>query len=236
MRNLFIALALGLPQFSYAQNVELKLGGGLSVNSSPTSNMAYSAEKIAYTNYAAELGFLYNFAEDWQAGLQGTVLQLSRISDKTYSGPVGTPIGGSNKRYIYSNEDATVYALINRKMNIGNGYLYGGLAAGYGVARNDSKNLSGDVAYRAPDGGRGYAVGAQIGYVVGVTSRLGLYAEGAFRYLDLKYDAEAPNVHPHTNLHYKIMAMPVTIGLRYRFINTRIQNDIPAIRGLGRSR
>jgi hypothetical protein len=236
MKKLIAAIILSFPLSLYAQNVEIMLGGGASLNSSPTTNMAYSGEKICFTNYAAQLGFLYNFAEDWQAGLQGTVLQLSRISDKVYAGPDGTPIGGSGKHYVYSNEDATVYAIINRKMNIGNGYFYGGLAAGYGIARNNSKSLPDNVAYEAPDGGKGYAAGAQIGYVIGINSRLGIYAEGAFRYMDLKYDAEAPNVHPHTDLHYQIMAFPLTVGLRYRFINSRTQNDIPAFRGRGRSR
>jgi len=235
MKRLFIPLFILLPALTHAQNVELKLGGGASVNSDPTSNMAYKGEKISF-NYAAELAFLYNFAEDWQVGLQGTVLQLSRISDKIYNGPNGTSIGGSNKQYIYASPDATIYLVGNRKMNIGNGYCYAGLAAGYGIARNDSKTLSDNVAYKAPDGGNGFAVGAQLGYVLGLSSRFGAYIEGAFRYMDLKYDAEAPEVHPHTNLHYQIMAYPVTVGIRYRFINTRVQNDIPAFRGRGRSR
>ncbi|MBA3828877.1 MAG: outer membrane beta-barrel protein [Taibaiella sp.] len=236
MRKIYLTgLILGCTVITNAQNIEIGAAGGISINGIANGNMVYTAEKPVI-NYAASGIVMYNFADHMQAGLEGHALALSGTSDKVYMGPNGSPIGGANKRYVYSELDASLCAVFNGRINFGNGYVYAGPAVGYNIARNHSKTYADNDAYKAPDGGQGIVFGAQGGYVRGLSDRFGLYAEIAIRYYDLKYTAEAPNVHPQSELHYHLLAYPLVVGVRYRLFKSKIENDIPGLSGNGRSK
>ena len=235
MKKLLAIICLALPSVSYSQNIEVALSGGFVVNTAPTDNMYYKADKYV-VNYAGQIAILYNFAPHLQAGLEGHVFSLSNTSSKTYVSPfTGSIIGNDNKKFVYASLATSVCAVGNAKLNIGYGYAYAGLALGYSLTRDDSKTLSADEAYKAPDGGKGFVLGAQVGYVHGISASFGFFIEAAMRYCDLKYDAQAPFVHPAADLHYQVMVLPVTIGLRYRFVNSRTHNNIPRQKGSGKA-
>ena len=235
MKKIFAFLFSLLPVVSYSQNMEVALSGGVLVNTAPSDNMYYKADKYV-VNYAGQLAILYNFAPHLQAGLEGHLFSLSNTSSATYISPTtGATIGSDNKKFVYASLATSVCAVGNAKLNIGYGYAYAGLALGYALTRNDSKTLSADEVYKAPDGGKGFVLGAQVGFVHGISASLGVFLEVAMRYCDLKYDAQAPFMHPAADLHYSVIAFPATVGIRYRFLNARMHNNIPRQKGSGKA-
>ena len=218
-----------------AQNIEIGLAGGISTNSAPSDNIYYKSDKAAI-NYGGTLTVLYNFMDHMQYGIEAHVLELSGTSDKVYTGLNGLPIGGDDKKFVYAKNDAAVCGVFNGRLDVGRGYVYAGAALGYNISRQSSTTLASNESYRTPDGGHGFVFGAQLGYVYGVSHKLGFFAEAAYRYIDLKYDAEAPAIAPKTDLHYHLTAMPVMIGIRYRILNTIVDNHFQGEIGNRRSR
>lgn len=224
----------------YAQRgaIEIGVGAGSSINSSPGSNMAYKGNRIAWGNYSGLLNVAYNFHRSMSIGIEGRVMELSRKSDNIYPTYLKTTIGGDDRKFVYSKSLLSAAVVFNGRYNTYRGYFYGGGAAGYAASRHDSKNIDASKeSYRAPNGGNGMVLGVQAGYTHGITSVLGLNIEGALRNYTLAYDATAPEVRPYTTLKYNITAYTLTIGLKIRIMpKYRMQNDIPAMRGRGRSR
>lgn len=215
MRKVLLGLLL-LPFAAGAQNFELGLRAGISTNTKPSDNMVFKGDKMTL-NYAAAVDVVYNLSERWQAGVEIQSTQLSMKSDKAYTYWNGAPIGNDNKRFIYAKNAGSLAAVFNAKLPTMNGYAFGGLALGYAAARHDSKDLSDNESYRAPNGGNGVVFGLQAGYVMGLTTRLGFIAQAAFRYYNFKYDALQPNGSGgQENLKYGIVSIPVTVGLRFR--------------------
>ena len=233
--RLAILFVILFPTSLYAQNIEAGLGGGISTNTVPSSNMYYKFDNRTI-NYAGAFSLLYNFADYMQYGLECHLSEISGKSDIIYNGPDNSPIGGNSKRFVYAKQDLSFCGIFNGKLNIGRGYIYGGGALGYNVARQRSTQFSANESYRAPDGGNGIVFGAQLGYVVGITGKLGLFVEGAYRYVDLKYDAEAPGISPKTDLHYHLTTYPFVIGIRYRILNTIMDNKFQHEKGDNSSR
>ena len=223
----------------YAQKgaIEVGLGGGVSINSNPGSNMMYKGNRMTL-NYSSGLNVIYNFHRSVALGFDVRMMELSRISDQAYPTHLKTTVGGDDKRFVYSKSLISACALVNGRYTTPRGYVYGGGALGYGLSRHDSKNLNAKTeTYRAPDGGQGIVWGLQAGYTHGVNSVLGLYAEAALRNYTLSYDAIAPEVRPYVLLNYNITAYTLTVGVKARIMpKYRAQNDIPPMRGKGRSR
>jgi len=226
----YLLLILFIPFVTYSQNIEVGLAGGISTNSSPSGNMYYSIDKWTI-NYAGSFNALYNFTDHMQFGIEAQVSELSGISDNTFVSPYNTYIGGNNKRFVYARKDITICGVFNGKYNIGRGYVYGGAAIGYGMARHNADELSSNESYRAPNGGAGLVAGGQIGWVIGINGRLGAFIEAAYRYMDLKYGTQAPKETQQENLHYHLSAFPVIIGIRYRLFNTIINNNYQRMKG-----
>lgn len=216
MKKLLYAIVL-LPGVLQAQQIEFGLGGGISTNTKPSDNMYYKGEKLAW-NYAAAAQIFYNITTTLQAGLEAHFSELSTASDKSYAYKTGY-IGGDHKRFVFAKQAISVCAVFNAKLLLMRGYAYGGIAAGYGVGRHNSKDLGSNEAYRAPDGGNGEVLGAQIGYVLGLSNRFAFNAELAMRYWHLKYNAGAPAVSPSEDLNYHVLSFPLTIGLRYQLFD-----------------
>lgn len=216
--------------------IEIGLGAGVSTNDNPSSNMAYTGNK-GTLNYSGLLNGMYNVHRSISVGLEFRALELSRVSeDSVYNTYLKTQIGGDDKRFVYSKMMVSACAVGNGKLNIMRGYLYGGLAAGYGFSRHDSKTRGNNESYRAPDGGSGFVWGLQGGFTYGLSPAVGLNLEAALRNYSLNYDAGAPEIFPYTDLKYNITAYTITAGIKVRIMpKYKAQNDIPAFRGKGRS-
>jgi hypothetical protein len=215
MKHSIILTFLLLPFLATAQTYELGAGGGISLNGKPTNNLYFKGDKLT-VNYASYLSLLKNMKDDVQMGIDIHMLELSRKSSVIYDFE-GRNIGGDNKRFVYAKYAFSIDAVLNKKYYIGKNYVYGGIAAGLSIARNNAHNLPDNVSYGAPDGGYGLSVGVQLGYVYNIDNRWALNAEVDARYYDFDYKAIAPIVRPFTNIHYRIVAYPLTIGVRYKF-------------------
>lgn len=224
---------------SFAQPgiIELGAGGGVSINSNPSDNMVYKGNRMP-ANYALYVNGQYNIGYNFLLGLEFRTCELARRSDDTFMGPDKYIIGGDDRKFVYAKSMLSATIVANGKLNVARGYFYGGAAVGFGVARSVSDRLNyNSESYRAADGGLGPVLGAQIGYVHGLTPRLGLNAEIALRHYRLSYTADAPLTFPYTDLKYNITAYQFTIGVKYRiFPKYKAQNNIPRQRGQGRSR
>lgn len=213
MKKLFLFAFLLSTKLS-AQQLELGFTGGISTNTKPSDNMLYKAAKPTL-NYAVVGSVMYNINRHFQVGIQYGASELSaRAADKYFY--AGQFIGGDNKRFVYGKLTSALCVISNAKLNLGKGYLYGGVAVGYGATRHNSKTLSSNEAFRAPNGGDGWVAGGQVGYVLGFTSRLAFNAEIAARYFKLYYDAKATT---GEQLRYSITSFPVTVGFRYRLFD-----------------
>ena len=218
MKKLLCCLLLA-PASVYAQKFEFGLGAGLSISTKPSDNMAFKTDR-SVVNAAGALSLLYNINAHLQTGLEMHLLQLSGKSDAVYTTFDGRKIGGDDKKFVYGKSTYSFTAVLNGKKFMGNGYGYAGVAAGYVATRHDSKTLSSNESYRAPNGGNGLALGLQLGYVRGISKRLAVNAELAMRYFNLGYDAMEPSGTSQDKLKYSIMAFPVTVGIRYQLFTS----------------
>lgn len=220
--------------------VEINAGGGLSVNSTPTDNMPFKGAKLT-ANYSTILCGVYNFHRSMSAGIEVRSLGLSRKSDIDLNtmGYTFGAVGGDNRKITYSANMVSVCAVYNAKLNTYRGYFYGGAAIGYGFSAHDDGRINPNTeVYRSPDGGSGVSWGVQAGYTYGISSALGLNFEGALRNYTLNYNSAVyPSLLLAPDLSYNITAYTFTVGLKVRILpKYKAQNDIPAMRGKGRSR
>jgi hypothetical protein len=230
----YILISLLVPFNILAQNIEVGIAGGISTNSAPSANMYYGFDKWT-SNYVGALNAVYNFADHMQFGLEGCVSELSGVSNNVFVSPYNTYIGGDNKRFVYAKKDISLCGVFNGRYNTGRGYVYAGAAIGYGMVRHNADELSSNESYRAPNGGAGIVAGGQIGWVVGINGKLGAFVEAAYRYMDFKYNTQAPKEAQQEDLHYHLSAFPVIIGIRYRLINTIIYNNYQREKGKNES-
>jgi hypothetical protein len=218
MKKLVFLLVASIASFMTIAQTELGLAGGFSVNSKPTNNMYYKGDKLAI-NYAGVATVLFNMKNNLQGGIQLNIQELSRNSEMTFVAMNGVDvIGNDGKKFVYSKVSSTLCGVLNRKwiVDSSGSYIYYGAAMGFAIARNNSKKLESNVSYKAPDGGFGLAAGLQVGYARSLSDKLSLNLEIAARYMDLDYSAKAPIFSPSSNLHYRIITYPVTLGLRYK--------------------
>lgn len=222
----------------YAQRgaIEIGIGAGVSSNSDASGNMAYKGN-VPTLNYSTLFNVLYNVHPNVSVGIEGRMSELSRKSDSVYNTYLNATIGGDGRKFVYSKNMMSVCAIGNGKYPIKRGYLYGGLAFGYGFSIHSSANMkTGNESYRAPDGGSGLVYGLQAGYTYGLNQIIGLNVEAALRRYTLSYSSTAPEVLPPANLEYNISAYTLTVGLKFRIIpKGKTQNDIPSFKGKGRS-
>jgi hypothetical protein len=238
-RVLLAALLLGC--FSaQAQRVELGIGGGFSTNTAPQGNILYKSDQ-SLLNYAGTLKLVYTSATHWQIGGDAHIFELSGKSSKVYTG-YKTPqptVGGDNKKIIYAKYASTYCFTFNRAFFFteGKGYFYAGVAVGYSSGRNNPVDYTANESYNAPDGGQGIALGGQLGIVKDISETVAFNLDVAVRYMDLEYAADAPYVLPAEDLHYNLVAVPVTIGIRY-YLFRAPWNVVPRsgpMRPIGRS-
>lgn len=239
MKRFFIVCLLLQAFNSSAQSLELGIGGGFSVNGSPSGgNMMYKTDQ-SVVNYAGTMKLLYTTPSGWQFGLDGHVLELSGKSSQRYpSFFTQDSIGGDGKKFVLAKYATSVAFDANKVLNVGKDRFYVGLALGYAGVRNNTQVRKANESYKGPDGGRGLVIGGQLGYVAMLSEKLALNVDVAVRHYNLKYDDNsAPLVVPEEKLNYKILAVPVTFGIRYYFFKVN-QDMVPMthrIRPRGRS-
>jgi hypothetical protein len=205
-----------LPSVAFAQNTELSLTGGISLNGQPSANMYYVGNKSAL-NYAASFTYLRNIDlnDHWQIGGDLYVHSLASKSSKTYN-YLGDEIGGDNKRFEYAKAVLTPDFITNYKFHLDDDeYIYAGAALGLVYTINDHTSTNPRYTYKGPNGGIGASTGVQAGIVYGISPRLALNGELAMRYYYITYDAPAPYRNGE-ELHYGIVTVPITVGIRYR--------------------
>lgn len=241
-RLLVVALLL-CASVAHAQRgaFELTAGVGASINSAPSDNMPYKGNKIA-PNYSALFNATYNIHRSMSAGVEVRSLQLSDKSDNLYlAGLPNTLVGGDGKRFVYAKNALSVCGVFNGKLNTYRGYYYGGAALGYGFTMHDAAQVKREKeSFRTPGNGSGFVWGVQAGYTHGLTAVLGLNIEGALRNYSLNHSSAStfqPEIVFPANLQYNITAYTLTVGLKVRIVpKGKVQNDIPGMRGKGRSR
>lgn len=202
---------------SYAQALELGFNGGVSINSNPTDNMVYKGETYTY-NYVGMIDLMVNFNEYFQLGIEARVSELSRKSDSVYLSPYKLPIGGDDKKFVYAKFMTSAMLKANGQYPFGDrGKLYAGVAIGYGAGRHNSDKLYPSESYRTPDGGKGIAYGAQLGYDMSLSDRVIFSIEAAMRSYALDYGGPyAPVIRPVEPLKYSITAYNLTIGIGFK--------------------
>jgi len=212
----FTFIILLLTSLHVQAQIELGLNLGAAINTNPNGNLYYQGDKSPL-NPMVSLKGLYNVNDHLQAGLDISLTQLTRKSDKSYPYYLGGTVGGDNKKIVLAKTYTSVCAIVNGKVFTKNGYMYGGAAVGHGVARHNSQTRLPNESYRAPDGGNGLVAGLQIGAVWGASKTLGYNVELAGRYLNLQYDAKAPYTTPAADMSYHLYDIMLSIGFHYRF-------------------
>ncbi len=225
MKKLLTIIAF-IPGFVYAQSSEFGLHVGFSSNSSPDGNMVYKGNVATY-NYNASAAAYYNFYKVVQLGVEVRSVELSSKSDDTvYLSPWKLPIGKDDKKIVYAKAAVSTCALFNLRYAWKGNNIYLGGAGGYGFARNNSHKMQSGENYKAPDGGRGFCYGFQAGATIGINNNWAFNLEGQYRAYNFDYvDAEAPAIRPVEVLNYKITNYGFTVGLRYRIVSARSQED-----------
>ena len=238
MKKVFLAAILLLSVDAFAQSLELGIGGGFSTNTGPDGNMPYKQEQ-SLTNYAGTLKILYTTYNNWQFGLDGHVMGIAGKTSKRYPGLFNDSVGGENKKLVYAKFGVTVCGVFNRAFffNQGKSYAYLGVAIGEGSARNDHIEYTNNETYNGPDGGRGLVLGGQAGVVAALSEKIGFNLDIAVRHMDLNYDAGAPLKFPLEDLHYSVVTVPITVGIRYFFfrVDKRLVPRYDRVRPKGRS-
>lgn len=244
MKKVLLSAILLASANAFGQDLEFGVGGGFSTNTVPDGNMVYKQDQ-SLMNYAGTMKLLYTTFNYWQFGIDAHVMEIAGKSSKVYQGVLTDSVGGDNRKIVYAKYGVTVCGVVNKAFHFYNkqtnkkskSYLYLGAAVGYGSGRNDHMEYDASETYNAPDGGRGLVLGGQAGYVGNLSEKLGFNLDVAVRRMDLKYDAGAPQVFPLEDLHYSVVTVPVTFGIRYFFFRTDrdlVPRD-PGARPMGRS-
>lgn len=221
MKKVFLAAILLMSVNAFAQDLEIGIGGGLSTNTGPDGNMPYKQEQ-SLTNYAGTMKIMYTTFNYWQFGLDGHVMGIAGKTSKRYPGVFVDSVGGENQKLVYAKFAVSVCAVANKAFpfNKGKSYGYVGVALGAGSARNDHLEYTNDETYNGPDGGRGLCLGGQAGVVVSLAEKIGFNLDIAVRKFNFKYDAPAPLATPIEDLHYSVLTVPITVGIRYYLFRT----------------
>jgi hypothetical protein len=228
MKHTLLSLCtLALSLSASAQQSELGIGGGVSILSGASGNIHYKATEGATAGtltltYAYNLHHVYTESKlTAQTGFNVHVLKLAGESTDTFQ-YFGQTIGNDGKEFIYAKTAIAVTPMINMKYRMSNRtYIYGGASIGviYGINNSNKRwqDFDGkDYTYTAPNGGAGLAIGLQAGLNQRVTQRLAVNLEVAVRRYNLHYSVDDTAYPGGFEFNYNTMAIPVTLGIRYR--------------------
>jgi hypothetical protein len=228
MKHTLLSLCLLASSLSvFAQQSELGIGGGVSILSGASGDIHYKATEGS-TAPTFTLNYVYNLHHVYteskltaQAGFNVHVLKMAGEATDTFS-YFGKTIGNDGKEFIYAKTAIAVCPVVNLKYRMSaRTYIYGGASVGviYGINKankgwNDFEGK--EYTYTAPNGGAGLALGLQAGVNQRVTQRLAINLEVAVRRYNLNYSVDDTAYPGGFEFNYATMAIPVTLGLRYR--------------------
>lgn len=214
MKRILILLAM-LPAMAFAQKLQLGLNAGAQYNL-PTKFVTTHGRINGYASVRA----LKDIGRHLQLGLTVDIGKITLGTDQeTYTDESFTK---KNKAiYIVAGPYVSPNIILNYKKPLGKGYLYGGISAGYcrcfkdGSA--DAKLVERQTPYfsvyelvgtKIPLGPHDWMLfGAQAGYTMQLTKKLGLNAEAAIRM--------ARNARSDFFMEPGDKFIPVSVGVRY---------------------
>lgn len=218
MRKSLLWAVLLLSLKSYGQYVELGLGGGICLVGQPTGNMYYKGNESAI-NPSFLGSLLYNTINNVQIGAELRVHPLVAYSTQPYTDAyIGHQFGGSSKKVVYADYMTDFTVILNKKLALNQTELYAGVAAGI-AHTNGNKTLKDGELYQYPDGGLGSSLGMQVGVDFLASSNFAINFEAAARFYDIRYGSFIDARYaPREKIHGSIVAFPVAITFRYRFL------------------
>ena len=233
MKKLVSILFILCTTVAFSQKYEGSLGVGISTNGMPSDNQYYQGDK-SIINYSIMASFMQNFGKyNWQAGIEYNGMPLANRSSKKFPGLYShDSIGGDSRKFVYSTYTNVLAFVANKKYDLADlkftnktlsnlklkGTVYAGIFLGFAQGNNSNTHdtTSSKVAYTAPDGPVGPVYGFQLGYRYPINDKLSVNLEAGLRYYYLYYLSEAPHGGTDSpNLHFGIMAFPVTVGVTY---------------------
>lgn len=228
MKHTLLSLCILATSFSvFAQKSEIGIGGGATILSGASGNIHYKATEGSTAGtltltYAYNLHHVYTESKlTAQTGFNIHVLKLAGESTDTFQ-YFGQTIGNDGKAFIYAKNAIAVCPMINIKYRMSaRTYIYGGASVGviYGVNSSNKRwqDFEGkEYTYTAPNGGAGLALGLQAGVNQRVTQRLAINLEVGLRRYNLHYKVDDASYPGGFAFNYNTMAIPVTLGVRYR--------------------
>jgi len=183
---------------------EIALDGGGSWNSIPRFDNTVTHTRTDGVHLAAELAISRIFNHWFQAGISASYLTLSYQDDVAYTGSVA---GTYNTVYIGK---PIIPVQLFGKFTIGGPLRWQSnisLSAGYAIPTKDQIVNSGNTLTTKPDAKGGLTAGLKLGvaYFFSCKFGVGLSFEGQY------FGNKA------ATMNSRLMALPVTLGIRYRF-------------------
>ena len=224
MKLSIFSIFILLPLASIAQKYEIGLAGGLNIAGKPTGNELYKAQGIK-PSLSTQLSFADNVADDWQIGANVRMLKLARKATKDFPQLYSATPGGKDKTFVYGEKTTSLCFVINKKFHRNGGDFYLGAEMGVGYETSaDPKKPTGDVYYISPSGSTSIVYGPHVGYIRTLNDNFSLTAEFAALSYNTYTNADAAVIEPVSNLHYRISAYMLNIGVKYT-INKKKGDD-----------
>ena len=190
--------------FSCHKKWEIALDGGASYNAIPRFNNATQHSQTDGAHVAAELAISRIFNHWFQAGISASYITLSYQDDIAYPGSVA---GTYNTVYLGKPiiplqlfGKATIGGPLHWQSNVS-------LSAGYSIPTKGKIVNSGNTLTTNPSVKGGLTAGFKLGIAYFFSCKFGI---------GLSFDGQYFN-NKGASMNYHLVAMPVTLGIRYRF-------------------
>ena len=183
---------------------EIAVDGGASVNSVPTFDNTTEHTRTNGIHMAGELAISRILSQWWQIGVSASYIILSYQDDAPYP---GSAVGVYNSVYlgvpiipVQLFAKATIGGPLGWQSNVT-------FSAGYSIPMHDNIMNSGNVLTTKPAIKGGPTAGLKLGIAYFFSCKFGVSAQAGAQYFNNK----------SALLNYSLVAMPVTLGIRYRF-------------------
>ena len=190
--------------FSCHKKWEIALDGGASYNAIPRFDNTTQHSRTDGAHPAAELAISRIFSHWFQAGISASYITLSYQDDIAYPGSVA---GTYNTVYLGKPiiplqlfGKATIGGPLHWQSNVS-------LSAGYSIPTKDKIVNSGNTLTTNPSVKGGFTAGFKLGIAYFFSCKFGV---------GLSFDGQYFN-NKGASMNYHLVAMPITLGIRYRF-------------------
>lgn len=217
-------LLVFLPLLSVAENFSISINAGAALTGREKDGVEYVSNKMK-TGPAGSFRFAGDI-KGWQAGISietGVIRNhISLDIPDTYFGDLVYTGYHLDYTEVLAPIHATSLLFINKKIKLRGSFLYAGVASGAMYILGSNNAYSGMTPGGSLDFGSalGLAFGAQAGYTLPVTKKLGVNAEIAYRRANIKYEVPGFVSDDYTSgpqkLEHTLIYMPLTFGVRYQ--------------------